>query len=172
MAGDFRPRSLLALLAAHRVEFVVVGGIAAVLHGSDRNTFDLDICPSQDRDNLERLGTALLEIGAKLRGIEDDVPFVPDGRSLAGMEILTLDTTLGPLDILVSPKGCPPYAKLQRRAKQMDIGGPTALIASIDDLISMKRSADRDKDQFDIEALETIKAIERRLKRRSRQRAG
>jgi hypothetical protein len=150
------------------VDYVVVGGIAAVLHGSDRNTFDLDICPAQDRDNLERLGKALIDIDARLRGIDEDVPFVPDGRALGGMEIVTLDTSFGPLDILVRPDGCPPYSQLRRRAKAMNIGSGTALVASIADLLEMKRSTGRDKDQLDIEALEAIRRLERRMRRRAR----
>ena len=81
----------------------MIGGVAAILHGSERNTFDLDICPGQDRANLDVLGKALIEIDARLRGIDEDVPFVPDGNSLSGIELLTTETTLGPLDILARP---------------------------------------------------------------------
>ena len=81
--ADFRPRAQLAHLTAYGVDFVVVGGIAATLHGSDRDTFDLDICPAQDRGNLEALAKALIEAEARLRGVEEEVPFVPDGASLA-----------------------------------------------------------------------------------------
>jgi hypothetical protein len=168
MPAEFRPRGLLEHLTGHSVDFVVVGGIAAVLHGSERNTFDLDICPAQDAANLDSLGTALVEIDAGLRGIDEEIPFAPDGRSLAGIEILTLSTSLGPLDILVRPHGSPPYAALRRRAIQMDVGGPTpVLIASIDDLIAMKRETDRSKDREDVERLEALARLSRRLSRAS-----
>lgn len=165
MPVDFRPRGLLEHLTRHGVEFVVVGGIAAVLHGSERNTFDLDVCPSQDPANLDALGNSLIEIDARLRGIEEDVPFVPDGRAFTGIEILTLSTSLGPLDILVRPYGSPPYSALRRRAIQMDIGPAPVLVASIDDLIAMKRESDRPKDRDDIERLESIVRLSRRLSR-------
>ena len=97
MAAEFRPRKLLGQLTARGVDFVVIGGIALTIHGSDRNTFDLDICPSQDSDNLDVLGRALIELDARLRGIDEDVPFAPDGRSLKGIEMLCLDTSLGPI---------------------------------------------------------------------------
>ncbi len=165
MPSEFRPQALLAHLTTHGVDFVVVGGIAAVLHGSERNTFDLDVCPAQNRDNLDALGRALIEVGAKLRGIEEDVPFVPDGRSLKGMQILTLATSLGPLDVLTRPDGSPPYRSLRGRAKTMDIGPASIRVASIGDLLSMKRAADRPKDREDVERLEALAALERRLRR-------
>lgn len=165
MPADFRPRRLLEHLTRHGVEFVVVGGIAAVLHGSERNTFDLDVCPAQDPANLDALGSALIEIDARLRGIEEDVPFVPDGRALAGIEILTLATSLGPLDVLVRPHGSPSYAAVRRRATRMDLGSAAVLVASIDDLIAMKRESDRPKDREDVERLEAIARLSRRLSR-------
>ncbi len=152
-------------MVAHGTDFVVIGGIAAVLHGSERNTFDLDICPTQDRANLDVLGKALIEIDARLRGIEEDVPFVPDGRSLSGIEILTTDTTLGPLDILARPGGSPPYRSLRNRAIRLDVGPAGVLVASIDDLIAMKQSAGRIKDQDDVERLQAIARLKRRLER-------
>lgn len=156
---------MLAHLASHEVDFVVVGGIAAVLHGSERNTFDLDLCPAQDRDNLDALGRALVEIDARLRGIEEDVPFVPDGRSLRGMQVLTLATSLGPLDVLARPDGSPPYRSLLGRAKTVEVGSASIRFASIEDLLSMKRAADRPKDREDVERLEGLAALQRRLSR-------
>lgn len=147
------------------MDFVVIGGVAAILHGSERNTFDLDICPAQDRANLDVLGKALIEISARLRGIEEDVPFIPDGRSLSGIEFLTTDTTLGPLDILARPGGSPSYGSLRNRAIRLDVGPAGVLVASIDDLIAMKQSADRAKDREDVERLQAIARLKRRLKR-------
>ena len=147
MAAEFRPTAQLAHLAERGVDFVVVGGIAATMHGSSRDTFDLDICPAQDPENLEALGSVLQELGARLRGVEEDVPFVAGARALRGMQILTLDTDLGPLDILMRPHGSPPYSRLRSRAQRVNMGQANVLIASIDDLLEMKRSADRKKDQ-------------------------
>lgn len=161
MPAEFRPRALLAHLTAHGVDFVVIGGIAAVLHGAERNTFDLDISPDADQGNLDALGRALLEVDAQLRGISENVPFIPDGASLSSLQILCLVTSLGPLDILTRPGGSPPYATLRRRALRVDIGPTSILVASIDDLLEMKRVAARDKDMLDIEALEAIKGMRR-----------
>ena len=165
MPAEFRPRGLLEHLARHGVDFVVIGGVAASVHGSDRSTIDLDICPAQDSDNLEVLGVALTEIDARLRGIEEDLPFVPDGRSLAGIEILNLSTSLGALDIVARPQGSPPYAALERRATRLDLGPAPILVASMDDLIAMKRESDRPKDRDDVERLEALARLSRRLAR-------
>jgi hypothetical protein len=163
MPAEFRPRALLAHLTAFGVDFIVIGGIAAVIHGSERNTFDLDICPAQDEGNLAALGRALTEIDAKLRGIEEDVPFVPDRRSLARVQILALDTTLGPLDMLARPDGSPSYRRLRSRATRVDIGTAAVLVASIDDLLAMKRTGGRPKDEEDVERLAAIARLKKRL---------
>ena len=160
---EFRVDRLLGTLTAHGVDFVVVGGIAATLLGSARDTFDLDICPATDRKNLETLGKALVELGAKLRGVEEPVPFVPDERTLGRVEVLTLETDKGPLDILVRPDGCPPYEQLRRRAERKDLGSFSVLVASIEDLIAIKESAGRPKDHVVVEELEAIRGLRRRL---------
>jgi hypothetical protein len=162
--AEFRPRALLSYLTTHGVDFVVVGGIAALLHGSDRNTFDLDICPAPVRQNLDLLGKALVQLDARLRGIEEDLPFVPDGESLARMQLLTLDTKLGPLDVLTQPDGAPSYPKLRRRAECLAIGSATVLVASIEDLLTMKRATNRDKDKLDVETLEALQRLKRRMR--------
>lgn len=167
MPAELRPRALLEHLSRHGVDYVVIGGIAAVLHGSERNTFDLDVCPARDPVNLEALGSALLEVGARLRGIEEDVPFVPDARALSGVEILTLDTALGPLDLVMRPPGVAQYGALRRRAERMDAGGVAVLVASIEDLIGMKAACDRPKDREDVERLEALALLRRRLARRA-----
>ncbi len=162
-ATGFSIERQLEALSRHGVDFVVVGGIAATLLGTSRDTFDLDVCPSQDPANLDALGEALIELQAKLRGVEESVPFVPDGRTLSNMRIITLDTSAGPLDILMRPDGCPPYERLRANAERKELGGFSVLVASIDDLIAMRRSADRLKDQLVVEELEAIRKLRGRL---------
>jgi predicted nucleotidyltransferase len=153
---EFDPEEILRRLTARGVDFVVIGGVAALLLGSARVTRDLDICFATDTANLEALGAVLVELRARLKGVEEDVPFVPDARTLAQVELLTLDTTAGELDVLARPQGAPKYEQLRRRAERFDIGGVLVRVASIDDLIAMKRAAGRQKDLADIEELETI----------------
>jgi hypothetical protein len=141
------------------VDFVVIGGIAAVLHGSAQNTFDLDITFASDPTNLELLGEALIELKASLRAGKEDVPFVPDHRLLRRVDVLTMNTPLGMFDVLARPKGAPPYAQMRASAKRVRLGEFGFLIASIDDLIAMKLAAGRPKDLVAVDELRAIKRL-------------
>ena len=133
-----------------------------MLHGSGRNTFDLDICFATDNANLAALGDVLSALDARLKGVEEDVPFVPDTRTLRQVELLTLVTTLGELDVLSRPLGAPTYEELRRNADRYDLGGFNVSVASVDDLIAMKQTTGRAKDLLDIEELEAIKRLRHR----------
>jgi len=156
---EFFPDVLLPRLVTRGVDFVVVGGMAMVLHGSARVTHDLDICYAMDQSNLDLLGRALVDLGAKLRGVDDDVPFVPDGQTLRKTGILTLETPEGRIDLLFQPAGAPSYEELRRRAIRMDLGDYGVLVASLDDLAAMKRAAGRAKDLIDLEEIEVIRRL-------------
>lgn len=147
---------ILRRLVGRGVDFVVIGGIAAVLHGSPRNTFDLDVCFSCDHGNREALGAVLTELHARLRGVDETVPFVADAATLRKVELLTLSTDLGDLDVMTRPAGAPGYETLRRGAERFDLGDFHVLVASIGDLIAMKRAAGRDKDLGDAAELEAI----------------
>lgn len=151
---ELRLRALLQRLTEHGVDFVIVGGVAVILQASPRFTRDLDICYAPEQENLDRLGEVLVELGAKLRGIEEDLPFVPDARALRHTQMLTLVTADGGLDLLVEPEGSPSYPALRRRADDIDLDGIGVRVASIDDLIAMKRAAGRPQDLVDLESLE------------------
>lgn len=150
---------ILRRLTARGVDFVVIGGIAAVLHGSAQATYDLDICYATDPGNLAALGEVLVELGARLKGVEEPVPFVPDESTLRRVEVLTMVTDEGELDILARPVGSPGYEALRRNADRFDLDGFSVLVASIDDLIEMKRAAGRTKDLAAVEELEVIKHL-------------
>jgi hypothetical protein len=91
---------------------------------------------------------------ARLRMVDDDLPFIPDARTLRHTMPLTLTTSEGDLDLLAEPDGSPGYAALLRRANRLDIDGINVMVASIEDLIAMKQAAGRPKDLVDIESLE------------------
>jgi predicted nucleotidyltransferase len=161
---DFTPRALLERLVDAGVDFVVVGGIAAIAHGSAYFTGDLDITYAPDEENLERLGQVLVSLGARLRGVTDDVPFIPDGRTLRRTRVLTLETSLGLIDLLAQPDGAPVYGELKSRAERDVIAGVEVAYASLEDLIAMKKAAGRPKD---LVAVEELEAIRRLLRERS-----
>jgi hypothetical protein len=155
---EFRPTVLLRMLAQAEIDFVVIGGVAVVVQANPRFTRDLDICYATDTANLERLGKLLVSLEARLRGVDEDVAFVPDARTLRRTRMLTLGTREGNLDLLVDPPGSPRYAALRRRADVIELDGTSVRIASLEDLLQMKRSAGRAQDQIDIEALEIARS--------------
>jgi predicted nucleotidyltransferase len=159
---DLLADEILERLTSRGVDFVVVGGIALILHGSARDTLDLDICFATDQANLDALGEVLVGLKAELRDVDDNVPFVPDGEALRKVELSTLSTSAGNLDLLAVPPGAPPYERLRRNADRYDLGGFTVLVASVDDLIAMKNTAGRPKDLNDLAELQAIGRLRRR----------
>jgi predicted nucleotidyltransferase len=159
----FSPGALLRQLVDGNVDFVVIGGVAAVAHGSVTFTQDLDISYAPDEANLDRLGSVLVAAGATLRGVTDDVPFIPDGRTLRRTRVLTLDTPLGMIDLLAQADGSPVYEQLRGRAIETELAGVKVPVASLDDLIAMKKAAGRPKDLVAVEELEAIQRLQREL---------
>jgi predicted nucleotidyltransferase len=153
---------LLQRLTEGGIDYVVIGGVAVAMQGYGRATKDLDITYATDSANLDALGAVLVAVGARLRGIPEDVPFVPDGRTLRHTQILTLDTVDGGLDLLVDPAGAPSYETLRSRSDLIDYEGIQIRIVGLEDLLSMKRAAHRPQDLADVEALETARHLRRR----------
>jgi len=153
----FDPLEILKTLDRHGVKFVVIGGIAGRLWGSTTVTNDLDVCYARDAANLKALAAALGELKAKLRGADRDLPFVADARALKAGDHFTFTTTAGNFDILGTPAGSNGYDGLARTATRMDVGGVTAAVAAIEDLILMKRAAGRPKDLIEVEVLAAVR---------------
>jgi Nucleotidyl transferase AbiEii toxin, Type IV TA system len=156
---DYHPAALIQALVDGGVDFVIVGGVAVVLQAMPRFTKDLDICYGTAQDNLEALGRVLVGLAARLRGIPETVPFVPDGRSLHQTQILCLTTPAGDIDLLVNPEGSPGYETLRERASVMELSGRSVRVASIADMLAMKRAAGRPQDLIDIESLEVAREL-------------
>jgi hypothetical protein len=114
--GPFRPERLAAVLNEHAVDYVVVGGIAAIRHGSRRATLDLDIVPEPSTANYVRLAAALEAIDAHLLDINPRDP-----KTLAGGADLGPATDLGILDILQSLVGVT-YDQLRARSEPARLG--------------------------------------------------
>jgi hypothetical protein len=155
----FDPERIIRLLLRHKVDFVLVGGFAATLHGSTTVTSDLDICYSREAANLERLAAALRELDVRLRGAPDDLPFKLDARSLRNGLNFTFRTVHGNFDCLGDPGGGVDYASLSANADSLDIDGININVASLDDLIRMKRAAGRSKDLIEVENLSKLREV-------------
>jgi predicted nucleotidyltransferase len=157
--------ALLHRLSEGGVDYVVVGGVAVAVQGYGRATKDLDITYATDPANLEALGEVLIAAEARLRGVPEDVPFIPDGRTLKRPQILTLDTVDGGLDLLVDPSGAPPYDAMRRRADLIEFEDILVRIVGLEDLLAMKRAAGRAQDLADVEALEAAQSLARRARK-------
>jgi hypothetical protein len=156
---EFDPDRMLEVLARHEVDFVLIGGLAAQAHGSPSLTGDLDICYSRDGENVDRLVAALAELAAVRRGLPADSPRMPplDARTLRAGGRFTLTTRFGDFDILATPDPGFDYQVLLDHAVTAVRHGAALRIASLHDLIEMKRAAGRPKDRIELEILGALR---------------
>lgn len=150
----------IRLLTESGSDFIVIGGLALQILGGDYVTYDADFGFTRRRDNCRRIAEALAPFHPRPAGFPDDLPFVWDEQVLMNSTVITLETDLGRIDFLAEPEGAPPYDQLKANAATFDLEGRTVYVASIDDLISMKRAAGRPKDLAHIAELETIKRLQ------------
>jgi len=151
---------MFTTLDRHGVAYVVVGGMAAAAWGADLpRTSDADITPDSDPANLDRLAAALVELGARLRveGIPQGVA-VPIDRTLLGrIQVLTMLTDHGPLDLTFLPDGTGGYPDLVERAGRRRVGDhPGVPVADLADVIASKEAAGRPKDLIQLPALRRL----------------
>jgi hypothetical protein len=157
---SFRLDPVLAfrVLGAHNVRFVLIGGLAGNVWGSPAITQDLDICYERSAANCDALAKALAELHATLRGAPDGLPFLLDGRTIRMGDSFTFNTDAGDFDCLGTPAGTSGYADLLKSASEFELeDGLRVMVASIDDLLRMKRAADRPKDRIAVEILTAVK---------------
>lgn len=157
--------ALFACLDRHQVDYVLIGGLAAVVHGSPLPTVDADICPSADHENLQRLARALEELDARIRTPDtaDGVAFPRDARFLSGVALLNLVTQAGDLDLSFTPAGTGGFADLTARAVVLTLFGVPVPVAALEDVIRSKQAANRPKD---VRALPTLRQLLDEIQRR------
>jgi hypothetical protein len=159
-APELDPAALLGAFVRHGVEFVAVGGFAAVLHGAERTTKDIDLCVAWSENNLERVAAALRDLNAQLK-LDSYIEVPIDATLLRRMEIATWRTRSGDVDVLL---GIPRdqrwelarYEELRDGGDVVDLGDLQLAIASLDDIIRSKEIADRPADR---EALPELRRL-------------
>lgn len=139
--AEFDPVPILAVLERHRVEYVVVGGYAAVIHGATRPTEDIDITPATTEENLARLAAALAELEARIRtdAVPEGLPFSASAGSLRGVRMLNLRTAHGVLDLTFTPAGTSGFDDLRRSATLRALGSIRVRVAALEDVIGPRR---------------------------------
>lgn len=154
---------LLQSLSAGQVQYVLVGGLAVQLHGFMRSTFDVDLVLAMNDDNLAKFIAVAKQLGL-VPSIPVPIESLRDERQIEqwhqekGMLAFALREPQiggGVVDVLVRPEVS--FEQLRANAVEGQLFAQQVWIASIDDLLAMKRSANRPKDRLDIEALEKIK---------------
>jgi hypothetical protein len=150
-----QPQELFDTLARHHVDYVLIGGLAATLHGSSALTNDADICPDSSPENLRRLAAALEDMKARIRtdAQPDGVAFTTDADFLRRVRLVNLTTHYGDFDIAFEPGGSAGYRDLAERAVEVAIDGITVRVASLADIIRSKEAAGRPKDRATLPVL-------------------
>lgn len=148
---------IIRVLADSGVDFIVVGGVAAAVHGSARATYDVDVVYARTPDNMARLAEALAPLRPYLRGAPPGLPFRWDAETIARGLNFTLTTTLGDLDTLGEIVGGGGYDQLRPHCVTMTLFGRSCLCIDLDTLIRVKRAAGRPKDFEAIAELEALR---------------
>ncbi len=163
--AQFRPEEMFRVLARHKVAYVLIGGVAATLHGSNLRTGDVDICPARSKENLKRLAEALLEMEPRIRsaGTPEGTRFQCDAKFFAQTQMCNLTTRFGDLDISFEPAGTSGHEDLRAHAVEFDLDGLRVPTASLEDVIRSKAAAGRPKD---LAALPTLRMLREEIVRR------
>jgi hypothetical protein len=157
--APFDPERLIRALSRHGVKFVLIGALAARLHGFPRLTADADITPAGDKRNLERLAATLDELDAKVytESVPEGLVFDRSAATLGRAKTWNLVTTAGRLDIAFLPAGTEGYEDLAKDAEQFEAFGVHFLAASLDDIIRSKEATGRARDEDDVLILRALK---------------
>ena len=151
--------AVLRVLNANNVRYVLIGGLAMIAHGADHITQDIDIGYARDRRNLQAIAAALSTAHPRPRDFPPDLPFLWDERTLRAVSNFTLETDMAAVDLLGEISGIETFEALWERSVQTELYGLPVRIASLEDLITMKRAANRPKDQRHLLELEALRKL-------------
>jgi hypothetical protein len=155
----FNPHAILQALDRHRVNYVVIGGFARVLQGTEETTRGIDIVPSTRSENLRRLDAALREIGAEPT---DGRELALDEAAIAEQPLVRLITEHGEVKVVPTPEGTRGYDDLRRAANREPLGrGVRPSVASIGDLARMASALGTERHLDEVRQLRRLTALER-----------
>jgi len=152
----------IRLIGEFQIECVLIGGVAATVHGSSIPTQDLDVCYLRERPNLTKIVHALRSVNATLRGAPKDLPFILDEETLRHGLNFTFDTDAGNLDLLGEVRGVGMYSECLDNADEAEVFGYRLRVLSLDKLMASKQAAGRPKDLLALAELEAIKELKAR----------
>ena len=147
---------LVPTLVRSGVEFIVIGGVAAIIHGSARATYDVDLLYSRNEANIQRLANLLASYAPYLREAPPDLPFVWDVKTIRDGLNFTLTTDLGDIDLLGDVAGGETYQTLLSHSFEVEAFGVRFKCIDLPTLIRIKEAAGRRKDQEAIAELRVL----------------
>ena len=145
---------ILKSLNEHGVEYVLVGGMAANLHGSTITTIDCDVVVDLDTENLRRLAQALTSFSPTFRHKNPPQTFDEARAAEGGWKNIYLDTEVGALDCLGDIKGLGDFAACSARSIDADFGHFSIRVLNREALIEAKKAMGRPKDLLTVAQLE------------------
>lgn len=149
---------LISRFVEAKIDFVIIGGFAGVLHGSDMVTQDIDICATLNAETLQRFRDALRDLNPKHRITSEKISFLEFPKDGSPVNNLYLDTDLGTLDILTNVIGVGDLSRLKAAARTILFQGVPVRVMSIEDLIKSKETLGREKDLLAAKELRAIAA--------------
>jgi hypothetical protein len=157
--ADLDAPGLMRLLIDHKVDFVVIGGLAMIAQGSTYFTKDLDICYSRTSQNVDAVAKAFASLHCYVRGAPRDLPFRFDAPTIRAGLNFTLTTDLGDVDLLGEVAGLGGYAEVHAQSEERTVFGMNLRVLSLDGLIAAKKAAGRVKDRTHLLELEELKRL-------------
>lgn len=151
MQNSKKIEGLLKVLTSSQIDFILIGGFAAVLHGCHYSTRDIDICISSSNEEVESLIKELQEINPRDLRNNKEKPLITEG-----VETIQLITDLGILDIVFRVPAIGTYYDLLKNSEEIEIFGSTCRLISLEDLIKSKKFLGRHRDLVVVEELESI----------------
>jgi predicted nucleotidyltransferase len=148
---------LLERLCDAEIDFVIIGGFAATLHGSSLLTRDLDVCAILSNENVEKLRNALRDLQPAHRLTPQKLSFLENPARGVPVQNLCLRTTFGPVDVLGSVLGIGEFERVSANSIEVELFGRRCRVMSLDDLIQAKEALGREKDLLAVKELKAIR---------------